>query len=925
MVSYSCGNEWLKWDLHLHCPGTILNNQYKGKNEDEIWEKFISMIEKSDISVLGITDYYSIDGYLKVKKFKEEGRLKNVKAIFPNIEVRLNVGAQNNRFINYHIIFSPEIDDKINDEFIKQLVYCYKKEKFTFTKKNIIELGKKIEGKDCKNPFEEGTKYFKVHLENINNILNSKNFFKDKFFTVVAGGTKDGVDALLKPDDQGKGVRLDILSYSDGVFTTNEKSINKYLMKEATEKNRKNIYVESPKPCFQGSDSHSFNHDFGEKWTWIKAEPSFNGLLQTKFEPERRVKESRFVEKSPIQLNSNQWIKSIDLGDNKMFQEEVLFNPGLNTIIGGKSSGKSILLYQIAKGGGEKNFEKIRKFREYTFNEYTDLDKVFRYEPKLSLGNGKDVEDEFKINYYPQLFINRISEDYTNDELQEIIKNSFKNNQDVSTRIDNFINLKKKVKNNLLSQIDNYTNIMSEIDKSKEEIRQLGDIDDLKKNLEDEKKKYKSLQLEINLDKDEQVKYDNYKQKRNSFIKNKKNNEIEIKGLISQESSIKDFINALNSNFENIIIEKKLKELLKPALAKFNDFLEEKVENIDQKISDLNNEVKNEEKETELLKSEILPILSKYDRRSELTNCEKSKEQIENNIIELEREKKSLKNNTDYQDKILKKIENEIKSFIENAEKNAKCLNGEKIGTDLSLNTRLVFNQKAYRDNIISKFDGRSLSSVLGNGIEDEDKLGKTNMIDFPSLWKESICETLNHQFDNKLRHSFNPHDLAISLADLPIEMPININKENDDLSKMSPGKRAIVVLELLLENDSSDTSPILIDQPEDNLDNRSISHELVALLKKVSLRRQVIIVTHNANLVVLADADEVIVANQDPEILENEKYRFEYITGSLENSTGYTKNSSKISSKGIRDDITDILEGGVEAFKTREKKYLLE
>ena len=71
MVSYSCGNEWLKWDLHLHCPGTILNNQYKGKNEDEIWEKFISMIEKSDISVLGITDYYSIDGYLKVKKFKD--------------------------------------------------------------------------------------------------------------------------------------------------------------------------------------------------------------------------------------------------------------------------------------------------------------------------------------------------------------------------------------------------------------------------------------------------------------------------------------------------------------------------------------------------------------------------------------------------------------------------------------------------------------------------------------------------------------------------------------------------------------------------------------------------------------------------------------------------------------------------------------
>ncbi|MYM17914.1 hypothetical protein GTH50_06750 [Lactobacillus gasseri] len=125
--------------------------------------------------------------------------------------------------------------------------------------------------------------------------------------------------------------------------------------------------------------------------------------------------------------------------------------------------------------------------------------------------------------------------------------------------------------------------------------------------------------------------------------------------------------------------------------------------------------------------------------------------------------------------------------------------------------------------------------------------------------------------------------DLLAKLSFFPINMPKNIVKENDSLEKMLPGKRAIVVLEFLLEKNDNSSNPILINQPEDNLDNRSISTKLVNLLRKASLKRQVIIITHNANLVVLSDADEVIVANQDPDLKEIVKYRFKYITGSLE------------------------------------------
>src|SRR5690606_8030455 len=144
--------------------------------------------------------------------------------------------------------------------------------------------------------------------------------------------------------------------------------------------------------------------------------------------------------------------------------------------------------------------------------------------------------------------------------------------------------------------------------------------------------------------------------------------------------------------------------------------------------------------------------------------------------------------------------------------------------------------------------------------------------------------------------------------------------KDGDSLNQMSPGKRGLVLLELFLEM-SDEKHPILIDQPEDNLDNRTISTDLVDILKRKKDNRQIIIVTHNANLVVLTDSENVIVANQDPQLVENESHRFEYINGALECDFDF-KESNKINSKGIKTHVCEILEGGIDAFSQREKKY---
>jgi ABC-type Mn2+/Zn2+ transport system ATPase subunit len=123
----------------------------------------------------------------------------------------------------------------------------------------------------------------------------------------------------------------------------------------------------------------------------------------------------------------------------------------------------------------------------------------------------------------------------------------------------------------------------------------------------------------------------------------------------------------------------------------------------------------------------------------------------------------------------------------------------------------------------------------------------------------------------------------------------------------------------------SKSKAPILIDQPEDNLDNRSITKDLVEYLRSKKLERQIILVTHNANVVVNADAENIIVANQkgQNDKITTSPYQFDYINGSIEDTKPYDKDETDLlKSMGIREHIAEILEGGKEAFKKRERKY---
>jgi hypothetical protein len=127
------------------------------------------------------------------------------------------------------------------------------------------------------------------------------------------------------------------------------------------------------------------------------------------------------------------------------------------------------------------------------------------------------------------------------------------------------------------------------------------------------------------------------------------------------------------------------------------------------------------------------------------------------------------------------------------------------------------------------------------------------------------------------------------------------------DIRKLSPGTRGIVLLLLYLALDDADDRPLIIDQPEENLDPKSVFEELVPLFITAKAKRQVIMVTHNANLVINTDADQIIVAEVGPHQIGGLP-PITYKAGGLENAD-------------IRKAVCDILEGGERAFRERARR----
>jgi hypothetical protein len=240
---------------------------------------------------------------------------------------------------------------------------------------------------------------------------------------------------------------------------------------------------------------------------------------------------------------------------------------------------------------------------------------------------------------------------------------------------------------------------------------------------------------------------------------------------------------------------------------------------------------------------------------------------------------------------------------------------------NLEISSTLIFSNKKFEENFLNKIDKRGSFSDKFGDCFNRDGFYQYSLLTHVGC----ICNIIDILVSKKvaLRQGFDYEHSLYSLLDDYFSIDYNLIQDGDDLLKMSPGKRGIILFQLFLHLSKSN-NPILIDQPEDNLDNRTVYQELNEFIKNKKVNRQIIIVSHNPNLVVSTDSENVIVANQSGQNKsgKNRNYQFEYVNGGLENSFKSSDESGVLYQSGIKEHVCDILEGGIDAFEKRETKY---
>src|ERR1700719_4260794 len=136
------GSRWYRWEPHIHAPGTLLNDQFKGANS---WERYLKALEaaRPAIRAIGITDYYSTEGYERVREAKLQGRLPGCDLIFPNIEMRLGIGTVKGKWVNLHLLVSPDDPDHLAElkRFLARLTFSAYGDSFCCNKGDLTRLG----------------------------------------------------------------------------------------------------------------------------------------------------------------------------------------------------------------------------------------------------------------------------------------------------------------------------------------------------------------------------------------------------------------------------------------------------------------------------------------------------------------------------------------------------------------------------------------------------------------------------------------------------------------------------------------------------------------------------------------------------------------------------------------------------------------
>lgn len=976
---YLRGSEWRKWDLHVHSPESALANEFNGD-----WNSYLTALKQlTDVAVLGVTDYFSIDGYRKLLKHRAE--ITNIPLLLPNIELRLNtLVGKDERRLNYHVIFSDEVSPDIIEEYflgeIKVQTGGDPRMGSTTTnlkRKSIEELGARLKREHSTfngSDFTVGCTNVTVNPEEVTRVLREqRERFSGRHLLVLAEeGTSE-----MSWDGQHHLTRKNLILTCHALFTANKNNVMWLLGRKS--ENLENFIAEfgRPRPAYHGSDAHKVaticRPDL-DRHCWIKADPTFNGLKQTTYEPAERVS---IGPEKPNRKPKYQTIDSISIEGVPFWfgEEQIYLNPDLVAIIGGRGSGKSAMAEMVAFAGGSSVFA-TGDVRDYFLKKAmekssSNLNPIIGAKITLRWADGKvDVvevntdtlsrpKEQEKVKYLPQKFVERLcAPEHTSDLQQEIEHVVFQNlPSERKTLASNFAELRNAMTSGISVQRADIAVSIQDIFRDIAQLEaKLSSRPSLERTLEQKRSEHTALlsqppsipeemktelselqrlnalsqQLQGEIAVLEQMKNNlaTLEARTRSMVGqiNTYNNEIsQLAKAAGIETEVTKFTATAPNHYEEVLLARRQgleaeiqlrrdvpgdsstntlasvdqQRAQVSARLKFEETKQREYERFLDTRGDLENSIRNIERDLQLIAKEVAPRLTQ--KADEFTEKYVS-------LIDLLIQERQ----------VLESLYKPLSDALASSDQTARKLSFVSlINFDSEGASHRLFEMMDGRSSLHSQdeltFALRSFATDLDAGIESAqggsfDRTVATTAIaslrsrltvafdgKAKSLEKQLKNGVTRQDFDNEL---FNPKWFSSSYRLLFDGKPLNL---------LSPGERGVVLLLLYLEAERSDLRPLVIDQPEDNLDNMSVFPDLVDYFRKRKQERQIIIVTHNPNLVVNTDAEQVILPNFDG----MRSPRIQFASGSLENPE-------------IRTMVCKVLEGGSVAFRRREEKYAL-
>lgn len=761
------------WDLHIHtnkCPKS--SSEFSKLDTKSFVDKLCKVLEKyPDLKMISFTDH----NYISTEVYEEFiSRSMDIK-VLPGVEI--DVDFEDDAVGSKHLIVYFD-DSKIDFKLISKKVNSIMS-KYSVSDKKPIKISKLISGLvDEKLNFLLSPHAFKQENRGINeewvggeSNKRAKKYVNQFFCFWESSGLKEITRAkhFLKTFFDNED--FSIVSFSD---SSNFKKLEDYLI-----------------------DPPVYFHSL----------PSFKGVQMVGSDSSRIA-----LSLEKISMTSkSKLIGKIEIEDNQLY----LTNK-LNTIIGGRGSGKSVLLDKIALELGLRLNPKYKKRNEY-LNKFKLL---------LRDLNGDVINSTFRVDYFDQNYVSKIfnSED-RNKELEEYFNNEF-------SKIDKLnsdsilLKLKEKFDENLVKST--FIEINDNLGNLVDTFKIIPDSDIPIKII---KSNIPKVKLIDNFDLDHQL----------QVLTSSK----VVPKELEDNSKIKEKINELQNTVLSEI------ETHNINIINYDYLKNELMGSIYDYKKDQNDDSKSKDRTIKLLEAIFNKKINKYLDRVSIVNA----------LISLKDNKfKFVNENTDSKNEELAKFsfkrelefENSIEYFV-------------RIFNDYVSSTS--YPHEICKENLIQ------LINTYCTDIEEYKKTSK-KIDDMDEQLKKL---ELNSDQSNKIYYSDN------------------------DIESMSPGSQTNILMEYIVKSDSS--VPLLIDQPEDNVDNNAIYNDLTKWLGELKYRRQIIVVTHDANIVINSDAENLIIANQ---VSSN---HFNYTYGALE----YNNNLDMASV---------ILDGGTDAVKRRLLKY---